>query len=320
MQTIKIKLLIIISCFYILILIQSDDLSEKWIKYKFNPVLGNLKTGSLFDPFVFNHEGIYKMYVSWRKEGTIALSLSKDGINWSFPKTVLNKGNESSWESIVNRASILMLNEKYFMWYTGQNNMKSEIGFAFSKDGYNFTKYKNNPIMSPEYEFEKKSVMNPHVIYDREEKIFKMWYAAGETYEPDIICYATSKNGINWIKYEKNPIFIHNLNKFSLDYYKIGGCDIHKFTDYYLMFYIGYTDINTARIFVAMSKNGIHNWKRKNFPIISPTKNQFDCNACYKPTAIFDKNKNKWLIWYNGRKENNEYIGLATHNTFQITF
>jgi len=54
--------------------------------------------------------------------------------------------------------------------------------------------------MIPEFDFEKKWVMNPHVIYDKDEKIFKMWYEAGETYEPDVIYYAISKDGINWIK------------------------------------------------------------------------------------------------------------------------
>ena len=29
------------------------------------------------------------------------LSTSKDGFNWSGLKTILNKGNEQSWESIV---------------------------------------------------------------------------------------------------------------------------------------------------------------------------------------------------------------------------
>jgi len=58
--------------------------------------LGNNKTGSLFDPFVIKHEGLYKMYLSWRIKGSIALSLSKDGINWSNLETVLDKGNKTS--------------------------------------------------------------------------------------------------------------------------------------------------------------------------------------------------------------------------------
>ena len=301
--------------FIIFILIKYNNFNEDWRKYEFNPVLGNNKTGSLFDPFVIKHEGLYKMYLSWRTKGSIALSLSKDGINWSNLITVLDKGNKTSWESSVNRASIILLNTKFYLWYTGQYKGKSEIGFATSNDGYNFIKYKNNPVMIPEFDFEKKSVMNPHVIYDKDEKFFKMWYAAGETYEPDVICYATSKDGINWIKYKKNPIFRPNLNKNSFDFFKIGGCDVHKVSKYkYLMFYIGYTDIDTARILYAISKNGINDWKRSQKPIVVPTKDQFDNNACYKPSAIFDKNKNKWFLWYNGRNYNKEFIGLTIHN------
>lgn len=84
--------------------------------------------------------------------------------------------------------------------------------------------------------------MNPHVIYDIKEKIYKMWYAAGDTFEPDVISYATSKDGIKWKKYKYNPIFIPNKNKNSLDSFKVGGCDVHKISDNkYLMFYIGYS-------------------------------------------------------------------------------
>jgi hypothetical protein len=79
------------------------------------------------------------------------------------------------------------------------------------------------------------------------------------------------------------------------------------------MFYIGYSDINTARIFYAESKDGITNWKRNNNPIIKPTKNRFDTDACYKPSVIYNKKNKIWMLYYNGRKKVNEYIGLATH-------
>ena len=73
------------------------------------------------------------------------------------------------------------------------------------------------------------------------------------------------------------------------------------------MFYIGYTDINTARILYALSKNEINNWKRGPKPIVIPTKDKFDNNAYYKPSALFDKNKNRWILWYNGRNYNKEF-------------
>ena len=316
---IKLLIIIFLEIEIISYYISLNKLDEKWEKYNLNPVLGDNKKGSIFDPFVMLDENnLYRMYVSWRKPGKIALSLSEDGINWSELQIVLNKGNSKSWDNIVNRASLIYKDRKYIMWYTGQNKGFSKIGYAVSKNGLNFKK-KHNPVLIPEYNYEKKSVMNPHVIYDTKDAIYKMWYAAGDALEPDVISYATSKDGINWKKYKDNPIFIPNKNKNSLDSFKVGGCDVHKISDNkYLMFYIGYSDINTARIFIAESKNGITNWKRSCTPIISPTRNEFDSNACYKPSAIYNKKNNQWMLWYNGRKKNREFIGLVTYHNYRI--
>ena len=313
---------------FILIILINNFFLEKYsssnkvcAKYSLNPVLGNNKTGTLFDPYVIKNDNLYKMFVSWRPKGAIALSTSRDGIIWSNLTIILNKGEKDSWESIVNRGCLIKLFNKYYLWYTGQNKGKSNIGFAISNDGINFIKNKNNPILKPEFIYEKESVMIPNVIYDKDENIFKMWYSAGETYEPDVICYATSKDGINWKKYKNNPIFIANKNKLSLDSFKVGGSDVHKISKRkYIMFYIGYSDINTARIFVAKSKNGINNWKRSDSPIISPTKNQFDNDACYKPSSIYDMKNRQWLIWYNGRRKHDEYIGLAYYNKYHFLY
>ena len=82
-------------------------------------------------------------------------------------KIVIDKGNSNNWAYIINRASVIYKDGIYKMWYTGQNNQTSKIGYASSEDGYNFTKL-DNPVLMPEYSFEKKNVMNPHVIYDKE--------------------------------------------------------------------------------------------------------------------------------------------------------
>ena len=71
-----------------------NDITKEWIKYDSNPVLGNKETGTVFDPFVIKLNYMYKMFVSWRPKGAIALTSSKDGINWSPLEIVLNKGNK----------------------------------------------------------------------------------------------------------------------------------------------------------------------------------------------------------------------------------
>ena len=38
----------------------------------------------------------------------------------------------------------------------------------------------------------------------------------------------------------------------------------------------------------------------------------WDADACYKPSVIWNGDKNRWMLWYNGRKGINEYIGMVT--------
>lgn len=298
----------------IMVFIYTLSINNKaWKKYSSIQVLGDETTGSLFDPNVIKLEnGKYRMYVSSRKNSSISMSESDDGIHWSDVKVVFTNDGNTSWDKIINRCSVVYKDNVYKMYYTGQTKSSSKIGLAESIDGLNFEKIQDDPILVPEADYEQLNVMNPHVIFDEDEQTYKMWYSSGQQYEPDVICYATSKDGISWNKSENNPVMMPSVNENNLDSYKLGGCEVHKLdNNSWLMFYIGYTDINTARIFYATSSNGI-NWERnaKNL-IIEPTKNSFDSEATYKPSAVYDSKENRWMLWYNGRTGENEYIGLA---------
>ena len=186
---------------------QKEEATGKWVKYENNPVLGGGDLGTVFDICVLKDSDSYKMYSSWRPQKSIALSTSKDGKNWSAPQIVLPPVEGSSWEADMNRPVVVYKDGLYHMWYTGQNDGKSWIGYAISKDGYNFERQSKEPVLSAEQPWEKVAVMCPHVIWDKHENIFKMWYSGGEQYEPDAIGYATSKDGLHWTKWDKNPIF-----------------------------------------------------------------------------------------------------------------
>ena len=142
-------------------------------------------------------------------------------------------------------------------------------------------------------------------------QIYRMWYSAGETWEPNAIGYATSPDGKVWQKHPSNPVFRPEpKNPWEQD--RVAGCQVMHRGDWYYMFYIGYRDINHAQIGLARSRDGITNWQRHPAnPIISPGKNQWDQEACYKPYAVFDGQR--WLLWFNGRRGHFEQIGLATH-------
>jgi predicted GH43/DUF377 family glycosyl hydrolase len=252
------------------------------------------------------------MWVSWRPKKSVALVQSPDGIHWSEPpQIVLGPEPDTGWEDDINRPVVLKRGDEYHMWYTGQAREHSWIGYATSPDGVTWTRKSAKPVLSPESPWEKVAVMCPHVLWDAQAKLFRMWYSAGEQYEPDAIGYATSPDGLTWTKHQDNPIFKPDP-RFPWERAKVTGVQVEKRGDWHLMFYIGFRDTDHAQIGLARSSDGITAWQRHPAnPIVRPGEGQWDHDACYKPYAIFDGQK--WLLWYNGRHGSLEQIGLVIH-------
>jgi len=279
-------------------------------------VFGNKNTGTIFDVIILPCENRrYKMYFSWRPKKSLALSVSDDGINWSDPKIILGPDITTGWEDDINRCGVIENDGRLHVWYTGQAHGNSWIGYAYSDiNQITLKRYGREPVIVPEQPWENMSVMNPCVLWNEEQKIYQMWYAAGDTYETNVICYATSPDGINWRKHKANPIFTKNPDNI-YEQNRIGGCQVIRYKNGYLMFYIGYEDIDTARICGAWSPDGVSRWKRFDAnPLISPEPGKWDGDACYKPSVVYEEDNNRWLLWYNGRKGGEEYIGLAIHD------
>ena len=279
-------------------------------KYPGNPVLGGPELGTCFDVLVTRDGGRYRMDFSWRPKGSLAVSFSDDGVHWSYPEITLAPNLDSGWEDQLNRNAVLKIDGKYKMWYTGQARGHSYIGYAESDDGIHFNRPLTDPVMISEYPWEGFSVMNPSVLY--ENGIYRMWYASGETYEPNVLAYAESEDGITWKKARINPIVTREPgNIYEQD--RVGGCQVLHTDDMgYLMFYIGYENIDLARICMARSANGITRWERsESNPIVSPTPGEWDADACYKPSVLWNEEKGEWMLWYNGRHGTDEFVGLV---------
>ena len=259
------------------------------------------------------------MWLSWRPRKSIALVESDDGIHWSGPpRIVLGPNPSSGWEDEVNRPVVLERDGTYHLWYTGQANGHSAIGYATSKDGVEWTRKSSRPVLAPDQPWEKVATMCPHVIWDPESRRFRMWYSAGDQYEPDAIGYATSPDGMTWQKDNDNPIFRPDPRQ-NWEQHKVTAVQVQKQGDWYLMFYIGFRDLDHAQIGVARSRDGRTGWQRHpENPIIRPGVGQWDADACYKPFAIFDGTK--WLLWYNGRRGGVEQIGVAFHQGEDLGF
>lgn len=307
-----------------------------WHRYENNPVIGE-ELGECFDVAVLpKEEGGYRMYFSWRSQKSIAMAESADGLTWSSPVIVLQPRLESGWEDDVNRMSVVFHDGIYWMWYSGQvcgtvineqnkfyldeEHAFSWIGLATSKDGIHWER-RDEAVMKPTQEWEKKSLMCPHVIWDEDMEKFRMWYSGGGWFEPDAIGYAESKNGINWETHPANPIFeaIHS-NLWERE--RVTACQVLKHKAWYYMFYIGFEDIDKARINMARSKDGITNWERHqdNPIIVGGRAGGWDCEAVYKPYVIYEKKYDRWIMWYNGRRAYVEQIGVAFHEGEDLEF
>lgn len=277
-----------------------------WKKIGNAPVYGDKDTNCVFDPFVMVENDRFVMIVSERLNHGIDRLESDDGIHWNKTATILSRVPDT-WQSIVNRATLVFHNGLWHMWYTGQFNNSACIGHTVSKDGILFHNAKH-PCLKAEMKAEGVSVMNPCVLWNEQKECFQMWYAAGENYEPDMLFYAESKDGDHWVKRTEPVLEKHTSHLWECA--KVGGCDVKIKSDgSYEMYYIGYQNIDVARICYATSKDGIH-WNRDdNNLLIAPSKDGFDSDACYKP-AMIERDGRKYM-WYNGRHNNEEYIGLA---------
>ncbi len=284
-------------------------------KYGDAPVFGSIDTGTMFDAYVWKQNGRLRMDVSWRPKKALAVTFSDDGIHWEEPVITLDCENPAAWENNINRNCVIPdpSGDGYLMWYTGQwwdeTGGSSRIGIARSADGIHFQRFLDDPVLVPEADFEGESVMNPFVMFENGR--FRMWYAAGETYEPNVICYAESADGIHWQKHSRNPIFrCAPENEYEQN--RIGAVQLLREEEGYLMFYIGYRDINTACICAARSKDGISGWQRvEENPLVTPTPGTWDEHSCYKPTVVRAED-GTYHLWYNGRRDGFEYIGYAT--------
>lgn len=288
----------------------------EWVKYPGNPVMGSPELGTCFDLNVVPWgTARYNNYFSWRPQNCIALARSADGVVWSEPVRCLEADPESGWEDTVNRASVWFKDGTYHMWYTGQARGFSKIGYATSRDGVRFVRASKGPVMRSEYPHEGFSVMNPYVRWDNARGRWRMWYASGETYEPNVICYAESADGLVWEKSPLNPIFVKGQG---WDKDRVGGCEVHPLADgRWIMFYIGYSDLHTARIGAAISPDGVRGWTRLQAnPLVAPTSGMWDSSAVYKPSVSIERDGYK--LWYNGRTSNREYIGLVEHKGLDI--
>jgi predicted GH43/DUF377 family glycosyl hydrolase len=189
-------------------------------------------------------------------------------LGWVRMGVVLDLGESGAYDDKNIESPIVLKNSDgaYTMWYRGVSTVDKygRLMRAVSDDGIHWTK--TGVVMTPEKSYEGNRIDPMTVMY--EDGIYKMWYG-GEEDDETCACYATSEDGIDWTRYDDNPVL--DVSKHSWDDEGAGGqhCVVRTETGY-MMIYKGYGEDADGWAFYALatSDNGIK-WKKKG-KVISP--------------------------------------------------
>ena len=301
----------------------------KWTKYEDNPVLDSGTPDEWDEDDVFSSTVLfdgaeYQMWYSGTARGShwrIGYATSADGIVWKKhpDNPVLDLGEDGTWDDYhVFGPTVLFDGTKYQMWYAGYDGSHRRIGYATSADGIVWVKHPGNPVLKPgaSGEWDDYYVFEPTVLFDGTK--YQMWYSGcsshqsiGDAMSPDHrrIGYATSADGIVWVKHPGNPV---------LDLGEGGTWDDYHVSDPMVLFdgaeyqmWYGGNDGSHRRIGYATGADGIVWKKHSDNPVLDlgDIGTWEDKHVC-DPTILFDGTK--YQMWYLGGDGSKTRIGYAT--------
>lgn len=193
----------------------------------------------------------------------------------------------------------------YKMWYLGWNDKdKRGIGYATSPDGINWTKYSGNPVLTngPVGSYDQ-YIWEARVMKDG--TIYRMYYQAvgpdGRHYNT---AYATSTDGINWVKH--GLVLTTGAGKWDSLY--CGARSIVKYDGLYYLFYEGKGLDTNWDMGLAVSRDGSTFTKISvEAPVLTSTPGLWDCQDLVMSVIRMDS---LWVCVYSTR-ETTSMLGVA---------
>jgi len=213
-------------------------------------------------------------------------------------------GNHESWEMTQEWSYVFHDGNQYVMYYGGGPSVTTileaiEIGRATSEDGYIWTKYGENPVLTfgPTGAWDDMMIDPGPVIFDGEE--YRMWYSGFDGVDWRI-GLATSTDGVDWTKYEENPVLdLGDTDQWDDQSLRVGNVIYDQ--SQYKMWYTG-TDGEHLRVGYATSPDGVNWTKYSENPVLDigepGTWDDERIDHCY---VLF--NGNNYEMWYQGYDE-----------------
>jgi len=294
--------------------------ADQWVKYAGNPILGPT-SGAWDQDFTTTPRVLFdgKMFRMWYVGGhsgvtAIGYATSLDGISWTkFPDPVLTHGPPGSFDSShLGLGSIVQMNESFFlMWYQGSNHisfMNGAVGLATSYDGITWTKYEGNPVLRPSA-IDQLVLASPFVV--RLNDTFNMWYTGKSESDPTQttrILYATSYDGINWIKWP-HPVFSPSASPEMWDSGAVYSASVFYDGTNFGLWYSGLNlSYVNPRIGFASAPDGA-TWTRSSNPLLDlGDPGSWDSAGVEQPCAVIGYG---YMLYYDGFSSEGTSIGLA---------
>jgi predicted GH43/DUF377 family glycosyl hydrolase len=237
--------------------------------------------------------------------GRVGHATSPDGLTWSKDSApALDVGSPGEWDSkSILGVSVLFDGGFYRMWYAADNGSTVQIGYATSDDGLTWVKLAD-PVLSPDgSSWEQARISWPCVI-----KVggrYHMWYRGGNI-PNTAIGYATSTDGVNWVKHSGNPVFTGGDVGDWDDVLEAAAVTHDGFL--YHMWYSGAGANDVGQVGHAFSADGV-NWTRTGIVLANGAAGAFDAlGADYAFVRLEDST---YKMWYSGLSEEAYQIGYA---------
>ncbi len=194
----------------------------------------------------------------------------------------------NTWdESIRERGYILKKEDTYHLWYTGYNTNLSEmkfLGYATSSDGFNWTRYPQNPIFKESWVEDMQVLIHENIFY---------MFAEGNN---DIAHMLTSTDGIHWR--DEGNLDIRKSTGEPISSGPYGTPTVWIENGKWYLYY----ERNDLGIWLAVSTD-LKVWKNvQDDPVISMGPEQYDQHAVAMNQVI--KHSGKYYAYYHATEFN----------------
>jgi len=200
----------------------------------------------------------------------------------------------------------------YKMWYSGRDLYGTwRIGYAESSNGIDWTKSASNPVLEPgsSGEWDEEGVIQMSVMKDG--TTYKMWYTGWDEDGLWQIGYATSTNGLDWVKHAGNPVLeVGSPGAWNEE--EVGDPSVILDGATYKMWYYGSGGVgSTAQIGHATSQDGFDWTESVSNPVLTPgSSGEWDDEHVWTPDVL--KENGTYRMWYAGSDGDTQRIGYAT--------